>query len=61
MYCEGCAHNPTGVDPTRDQWKQIADLIEEKNHLPFFDVVSLINWTSRLPSANCSSITSVSL
>jgi aspartate/tyrosine/aromatic aminotransferase len=23
-----CAHNPTGVDPTKDQWKAIADVIE---------------------------------
>ena len=37
----GCAHNPTGIDPTREQWEQIADLCIEKNHLPFFDVVSL--------------------
>lgn len=37
----GCAHNPTGVDPTREQWQQIADLVIEKNHLPFFDVVRL--------------------
>ena len=35
----GCAHNPTGVDPTREQWEKIADLVIEKNHLPFFDVV----------------------
>ena len=34
----GCAHNPTGVDPTQDQWKAIADVIEQRNHLPFFDV-----------------------
>ncbi|KAI8975293.1 aspartate aminotransferase [Mycotypha africana] len=32
-----CAHNPTGVDPTRDQWKAIAQVMREKNHLPFFD------------------------
>ncbi|KAF9283155.1 Aspartate aminotransferase, cytoplasmic [Mortierella alpina] len=32
-----CAHNPTGVDPTPDQWKQIADVMEAKNHFPFFD------------------------
>lgn len=34
----GCAHNPTGVDPTKEQWAQIADVIVKKNHLPFFDV-----------------------
>ncbi|KAL0074376.1 aspartate aminotransferase [Phycomyces blakesleeanus] len=32
-----CAHNPTGVDPTRDQWKGIADVMQKKNHFPFFD------------------------
>ncbi len=34
----GCAHNPTGVDPTREQWGAIAELCERKQHLPFFDV-----------------------
>lgn len=34
----GCAHNPTGIDPTKDQWSQIADLVERKDLLPFFDV-----------------------
>lgn len=38
VLCAGCAHNPTGVDPTKEQWSKIADLIVEKNHLPFFDV-----------------------
>jgi aspartate aminotransferase, cytoplasmic len=32
-----CAHNPTGVDPTHEQWKEIAVIIKEKNHFPFFD------------------------
>ncbi|KAF5391394.1 hypothetical protein D9757_001993 [Collybiopsis confluens] len=32
-----CAHNPTGVDPTRDQWNVIADIILEKGHYAFFD------------------------
>jgi len=32
-----CAHNPTGVDPSPDQWKLILDLIREKNHFAFFD------------------------
>ncbi|BCR88128.1 aspartate aminotransferase [Aspergillus chevalieri] len=32
-----CAHNPTGVDPTQEQWKQIALLMRERNHFPFFD------------------------
>ena len=32
-----CAHNPTGIDPTLDQWKQIAQVAREKNHIIFFD------------------------
>lgn len=32
-----CAHNPTGVDPTREQWKGIAKVMREKNLFPFFD------------------------
>lgn len=32
-----CAHNPTGVDPTREEWKTIADGILERNHYAFFD------------------------
>lgn len=31
------AHNPTGLDPTREQWKAIADLCERKKIFPFFD------------------------
>ncbi|KAI9842807.1 MAG: Aspartate aminotransferase, cytoplasmic [Sclerophora amabilis] len=37
ILLHACAHNPTGVDPTRDQWKQIATLIRQKQHFPFFD------------------------
>lgn len=32
-----CAHNPTGVDPTEEQWKAIAEVIERKGHYSFFD------------------------
>lgn len=33
-----CAHNPTGVDPTEEQWKEISQLLKEKGHFPFFDM-----------------------
>lgn len=32
-----CAHNPTGVDPTRDEWKEIAKIFKEREHFAFFD------------------------
>ncbi|KAI4376186.1 hypothetical protein MLD38_013976 [Melastoma candidum] len=38
ILLHGCAHNPTGIDPTPEQWEKIADVIQEKNHIPFFDV-----------------------
>ena len=38
VLLHGCAHNPTGVDPTKAQWEQIADLCQHKGLLPFFDV-----------------------
>ncbi|CAA0841961.1 Aspartate aminotransferase- chloroplastic [Striga hermonthica] len=38
VLLHGCAHNPTGIDPTPEQWEGIADVIQEKGHVPFFDV-----------------------
>ena len=32
-----CAHNPTGVDPTPDQWQEIATIMLAKKHFAFFD------------------------
>ncbi|XP_055913338.1 aspartate aminotransferase, cytoplasmic [Eupeodes corollae] len=32
-----CAHNPTGCDPTKEQWQQLAKVISEKKLFPFFD------------------------
>ncbi|KAM3578270.1 Aspartate aminotransferase, cytoplasmic, variant 2 [Umbelopsis sp. WA50703] len=37
VLLHACAHNPTGVDPTREQWQRIADVVEKKKHFPFFD------------------------
>ena len=37
ILLHACAHNPTGVDPTRDQWKEIASVMKSKKHFPFFD------------------------
>ncbi|KAJ2697813.1 Aspartate aminotransferase, cytoplasmic [Coemansia sp. IMI 209128] len=32
-----CAHNPTGIDPTEEQWREIAKVMKERGHFPFFD------------------------
>ena len=37
IILHACAHNPTGVDPTKEQWTRIADVIARKKHFPFFD------------------------
>lgn len=37
VLLHACAHNPTGVDATQDQWKKIANVIKSKKHFPFFD------------------------
>lgn len=37
IILHACAHNPTGCDPTQEQWKQIADIMEKNELFPFFD------------------------
>ncbi|WP_394549720.1 amino acid aminotransferase [Pantoea sp. SGAir0183] len=33
----GCCHNPTGIDPTAEQWQQLAALSKANGWLPLFD------------------------
>ena len=37
VLLHGCCHNPTGIDPTPDQWQRIADTIAETGALPLLD------------------------
>lgn len=37
VLLHGCCHNPTGIDPTPEQWKILADMSAEKGWLPLFD------------------------
>ncbi len=37
VILHACAHNPTGIDPTKEQWNIIADVIAERKLFPFFD------------------------
>lgn len=32
-----CAHNPTGVDPSKEEWKKIAEVCKKNQLYPFFD------------------------
>lgn len=38
VLLHACAHNPTGVDPTQQQWKELSDVVAEKKLFPFFDM-----------------------
>jgi len=38
ILLHACAHNPTGVDPTLEQWKEMSAVIKKRNLLPFFDM-----------------------
>jgi aspartate aminotransferase len=37
IILHACCHNPTGMDATPEQWKEIAHVIKEKQLFPFFD------------------------
>ncbi|MBC8352568.1 MAG: aspartate/tyrosine/aromatic aminotransferase [Planctomycetes bacterium] len=37
VLLHGCCHNPTGIDPTPEQWQQIADVVHERKLLPLID------------------------
>ncbi|WP_105901992.1 amino acid aminotransferase [Vibrio gangliei] len=37
VLLHGCCHNPTGIDPTAEEWEQLAKLCADKGLLPLFD------------------------
>lgn len=37
VLLHACAHNPTGCDPTKEQWQTLSDLCKKKNLIVFFD------------------------
>lgn len=37
VLLHGCCHNPTGIDPSLEQWQTLAQLTKEKGLLPLFD------------------------
>jgi aspartate/tyrosine/aromatic aminotransferase len=37
VVLHACCHNPTGIDPTPAQWRQIAAIIRERGLLPLVD------------------------
>ncbi len=37
VVLHGCCHNPTGIDPTLEQWERIAETVAESGALPLLD------------------------
>ncbi len=37
ILLHACCHNPTGMDPTAQQWMEIAKVIENRGIIPFID------------------------
>lgn len=37
VLLHACAHNPTGVDPRPEQWREILRIVQQKHLLPLFD------------------------
>lgn len=37
VLLHGCCHNPTGIDPTPEQWQILAKMSAQKGWLPLFD------------------------
>lgn len=38
VVLHACCHNPTGADPTPEQWKQIAQIVQDNDLVPFLDI-----------------------
>ncbi|OCF35937.1 aspartate aminotransferase [Kwoniella heveanensis CBS 569] len=38
ILLHACAQNPTGIDPTQEQWKELSELLQAKKHLALFDM-----------------------
>lgn len=37
VLLHACCHNPTGIDPTAEQWAELAAIRDQAGWLPFFD------------------------
>ncbi|SMY08393.1 amino acid aminotransferase [Flavimaricola marinus] len=38
VLLHGCCHNPTGANPTPEQWDDIVELLKAKGAMPFVDI-----------------------
>jgi aromatic-amino-acid transaminase len=38
VVLHACCHNPTGVDPSREEWTRLVDIFQTTGLIPFFDI-----------------------
>ena len=38
LLLHACCHNPSGLDPTDDEWRAIIDVVVERELVPFIDI-----------------------
>jgi aromatic-amino-acid transaminase len=38
VVLHACCHNPTGIDPSAEQWNKILDLVRSRGQVPFVDL-----------------------
>jgi aromatic-amino-acid transaminase len=38
VVLHACCHNPTGVDLTTDQWREVAQVVKQTSLIPFLDI-----------------------
>ncbi|PIE11028.1 MAG: aromatic amino acid aminotransferase [Rhodobacterales bacterium] len=38
VLLHGCCHNPTGANPTADQWDKIVAVLQDRGAVPFIDI-----------------------
>jgi aspartate aminotransferase len=41
ILLHACAHNPTGCDPSEQEWRQIGQIMKERDLFPIFDAAYL--------------------
>ena len=46
LILHASAHNPTGIDMTKDQWRQLKKVCVERGYLPFFDCAYQVSVSS---------------
>ena len=52
ILLHACAHNPTGVDPTPEQWKEMFAVIKARKLLPYILVLLAQSFAKVSHSAN---------